>query len=90
MNRKKCKVSNDIDLNYQAVVSKMHLISPIILNLRCQVGAYSVQKGIHGLEDTPRVSDSGGEKKDVLKNDLNKIRDNDKWIYYINHILVKS
>lgn len=45
----------------------MRVISPIILNLRSQVGAYSVQKGIHGLEDTLRVSDSGGEKKDKDK-----------------------
>lgn len=69
----------------------MRVISPVILNLRSQVGAYSVQKGIHGLEDTLRVSDSGGEKKDVLKDYSNKIRDKDKPIDYItNDVLMKS
>lgn len=55
------------------------------------MGSYSVQKGIHGLEDTPRVSGSGGAKKDVLKDHLNKIRDKDKRIDYVNiGVLMKS
>lgn len=49
------------------------------------MGAYSVQKGIHGLEDILRVSDSGGEKKDVLQDDLSKVRDKDHWIDYITN-----
>lgn len=69
----------------------MHLISPIMVNLCSQVGAYSVQKGIHGLEDTPRVSDSAGEEKDTLKDDLNRIRNLDKWIDDIrNDVLIRS
>lgn len=72
-------MSIEIDFNYEAVVPKMHVcISPIIVNLCTQVGAYSVRKGIHGLEDTPRVSDSAGEKKDALKDNFHKIRNLDK------------
>lgn len=63
----------------------LRVLSPIILNLSSQVGAYSVQKGIHGLEDILRVSDSGGEKKDVLQDDLSKVRDKDHWVDYITN-----
>lgn len=91
MNRKKWNVSNEIDLNQQAIVLKMCVIFPTLRNLHSRVGAYSVQRGIHGLEDTPKVSGSGGAKKDELKDHLNKIRGKDKRRDYINNeFLMKS
>lgn len=67
----------------------MLCISPTIVNLCSQVGAYSVRKGIHGLEDTPRVSDSAGEKKDALKDSFHKNRNLNKWIDYVrNDVLI--